>query len=242
MRHSVGKSPGVKSYLKRLVLPPGKVPRVVRGGLLAGLSMEVDFAHQTQLWLGLQERELCSWFRRFSKGIHTAIDVGANEGAYTLYFLAKTSAQRVLAFEPSPENLFHLKGNLELNHLSADHRLEIVPKFVGRSPGNEWIALDVFWQSIISPCLVKVDIDGGEVELLRGAQGLLRMPGVRWIIEVHSRELKEECLEILRAAKYCTVVVPNAWWRYFLPELRPTELNHWVVAMSEGFQENGSDR
>jgi len=225
----------VKSYLKGLVFPQGKTSRIIRGGMLAGLRMEVDFAHHTQLWLGLQERELAGWFRRFSRGICTALDVGANEGIYTLYFLARTPARKVLAFEPLPENLLHLKNNLALNQLDSDQRLEIVPKFVGSSRGDECIALDAFSDAIICPSLIKVDIDGGEMELLQGARKILSMSGVRWIVEVHSKHLEEQCLEILQKAKYRTVVVPNAWWRYFLPELRHVELNHWLVAARDGF-------
>ena len=44
------------------------------------------------------------------------------------------------------------------------------------------------------------------------------------------RRLEQECLRILRDAGYRTIVVPNAWWRHFVPELRPLELNHWLVA------------
>jgi hypothetical protein len=222
-----------KSYLKQILLPKGRAARVIRGGLLAGLCVEMDFAHRTQLWLGLQERELEAWFRRFSAGISTAIDVGANEGLYTLYFLAKTPAQKVFAFEPEIENLSHLERNLALNQLASDPRLELVRKFVGATVGREFTSLDAFSAAITPPCLVKVDIDGGEVDLLRGAPILLRAPSVRWIIEVHSIELEMECLEILRAADYRTVVVPNAWWRVFLPELRPIAHNRWLVASRE---------
>jgi hypothetical protein len=223
----------LKLELKRRVLPQGKAPRVIRTGLFSGIRVDLDFAHHTQLWLGLQERELAGWFRRFSAGISTAIDVGANEGLYTLYFLAKTSAQKVLAFEPEAENLFHLERNLALNQLASGPRLELVRKFVGATVGREFTSLDAFSAAITPPCLVKVDIDGGEVDLLRGAPMLLRAPSVRWIIEVHSVELEKQCLEILHAANYRTVVVPNAWWRVFLPELRPIAHNRWLVATRE---------
>src|SRR5205085_7842471 len=96
---------------------------------------------------------------------------------------------------------------------------------------GEEATLDSFAGRIVPPCLVKVDIDGGEFLLLKGAERLLKSGGIRWIIEVHSRALQENCLEILRKANYQVVVVPNARWRYFLPELRPVELNDWIVAI-----------
>ena len=199
-------------------------------GMLAGLTMQLDFLHQTQRWLGLQERELYGWIRRLSAGIKTAVDVGANDGMYTLYFLAATSARQVLSFEPSAECLADLNENLALNDFTADDRLKIVSKKVGSKLEEGWTTLDSCLMPIEPPCLVKVDIDGEEGEMFRGAQALLAQPGIRWIVEVHSKALEQECLRILRDAGYRTIVVPNAWWRHFVPELRPLELNHWLVA------------
>jgi hypothetical protein len=221
---------GLKYYLKRSLLPSGRKPRMIQSGLLSGLKMEMDFAHHTQRWLGLQERELYPWFRRLTEGIRTAIDVGANDGVYTLYFLAKTSADKVLAFEPSAHSLLELASNLALNGLGENSRLEIIPKCVGAFASGEEATLDSYAGRIIPPCLVKVDIDGGELLLLKGAGALLQSGGIRWIIEVHSRVLQKNCLEVLQKANYHTVVVPNAWWRHLLPELRPVEVNDWIVA------------
>ena len=230
MRTSHLENHGLKYYLKRSLLPSGRKPRMIQSGLLSGLKVEMDFAHHTQRWLGLQERELYPWFRRLTEGIRTAIDVGANDGIYTLYFLAKTPAEKVLAFEPSADSLLELRSNLALNGLAENPRLEIIPKFLGASVNGVEATLDSFAGRIHPPCLVKVDIDGGELSLLKGAGTLLRSSGIRWIIEIHSRALQENCLELLRKAGYDTVVVPNAWWRHLLPELRPIELNDWIVA------------
>jgi hypothetical protein len=230
MRTSQLENHGLKSRLKNLVLPSGSAPRTIQSGILSGVAMELDFAHNTQRWLGLQERELYGWFQRLSKGIATAIDVGANDGMYTLYFLAKTPARNVLAFEPS-EGLAQLRKNLALNRFENDPRLELVTKTVGTVANGQDVSLDSYLAQIHFPCLVKVDIDGGETSMLEGASRLLASPQVRWIIEVHSPALQEKCLEILNQANYRTFVVRNAWWRHILPELRPTELNQWIVAI-----------
>jgi len=206
---------------------------VIRGGLLRGVRMCIDFSHQTQLWLGLQEKELTPWFRSLSTGIRTAIDAGAAQGTYVLYFLSKTSAQRVLAFEPSGDSVAAMKRNLQLNELETDGRLEIVCKFAGSQIKQGHATLDSFSRSISPPCLIKIDVDGGEVRVLQGSQSLLETPGTRWIIEVHSEALQWECRRILENKGYRVCVVPNAWWRMFIPELRPIELNHWLVATKE---------
>jgi Methyltransferase FkbM domain len=235
MRTSQTQNRGLKHHLKEFLLPSGLAPRTIRGGILSGVAMELDFANHTQRWLGLQERELNGWFQRLSKGICTAIDVGANDGMYTLYFLAKSPARKVFAFEPAEDSLALMRKNLALNGFEGDPRVEIVMRTVGTAVNGQDVDLDSFLNTIQFPCLIKVDIDGGELSLLHGARRLLASRDVRWVIEVHSVELQEKCLEVLHAANYRTFTVRNAWWRHILPELRPGELNQWIIGIPQKF-------
>jgi len=230
MRFSLRENRGLKSKLKAWVFPSGRSPRRIRFGLLSGLTMQLDLAHDSQRWLGLHERELAGWVRRLARGINTAVDVGANDGAYTLYFLARTSAHKIYSFEPSPDCVRELEENLALNNLAANRRLELAAQKVGAGVALDETTLDSIVPKIVPPCLIKVDIDGGEHDLLSGAAGLLRLPGIRWIIEVHSKALEQDCLHALKGIGYHVEIVHNAWWRHFIPELRPGELNHWLVA------------
>jgi hypothetical protein len=223
----------VKQRIKQTLLPHGLMPRTIRAGLLKGLRMELDFAHHTQRWLGLDERELSRWFRELRAGVVTALDVGAHVGKYTLYFLAKTSARRVFAFEPDRQALAALQRNLALNGFASDSRLAVVDKYVGSYQSPTFVSLDSYVERVACPCLVKVDIDGGEVELLRGAQQFLSLPDVRWIIETHAGHYETECARILEARGYRTSIVANAWWRCVLPELRPGPPNRWLIALRE---------
>jgi hypothetical protein len=231
MRTSQVENTGIKFRVKKLLLTSGYSVRTIRTGILAGIAMNLDLAHHCQRWLGLQERELNRWFRQLSVGIQTAVDVGANDGMYTLYFLMKTSAKRAIAFEPASECVAQMKKNLTLNGYENDPRLDLVTRPVGAVATGQEVTLDSYLNSIQIPCLVKIDIDGGEVLLLQGARQLLASEGIRWIVEVHSKDLQEQCLEIFRRANYRTVVIRNAWWRNFIPELRPGDLNQWIIAL-----------
>jgi hypothetical protein len=126
--------------------------------------------------------------------------------------------------------LRELEQNLALNDLAANERLKIDARMVGASIAQDWTTLDSLAASIVPPCLIKVDIDGGERDLLSGASRCLALPGMRWIIEVHSKALEQDCLRALTEVGYHVEIVPNAWWRNVIPELRPGELNHWLVA------------
>ena len=185
------------SRMKLLLVPSGRIPRRIKCGAFRGLTMDVDLAHQTQLLLGLFERELYTWLRKLSTNINTAIDIGAGEGEYTLYFLAKTQAKKVFAFEPSVTHRTHLMTNLALNNLAHDSRLVVSSQFVGSLDDENECTLDSLVPSISPPCLIKVDVDGGEVNILRGASRVLDLPEIYWIIESHSQQLEEQCIQTL---------------------------------------------
>jgi hypothetical protein len=230
VRTSKRENHGLKYKLKSWFLPSGLSPKRIHFGLLGGLTMQLDLARHSQRWLGLQERELVRWVVRLAHNINTAVDVGASDGDYTLFLLARTPARKVYAFEPSAECMHELRENIALNSLPGEDRLELVTRKVGASESDEWTTLDSLAAAIVTPCLVKVDIDGGEHDLLRGASRCLGLRDMRWIIEIHSKALEQRCLQVMKESGYHVAVVRQAWWRHLIPELRPVELNHWLVA------------
>ncbi len=221
------------SKIKNLIIPKGQRPRKIPLGLYKGLKFNLDFTCQTQLFLGLSECETHSWLKKFSKGINSAIDIGAGDGEQTLYFLAKTDAKKVYSFEPSKERLTEYIQNITLNGYGKNPRFVFISKYVGSNNNGSTITLDSIVDSIILPCVIKIDTEGGEVDILRGAKRLLELQRIRWLIETHSYQLESECIKILDRARYITKIIPNAWWRTFIPEQRPTELNRWLIAYKD---------
>jgi hypothetical protein len=220
------------SRLKGLAFPAGRSAWRIKSGSFRGLKMELDLSWQSQVYIGLYEREVYPWLNRLSAGVETALDIGAAEGAYTLFFLKKSGAKRVLAFEPLESSLRHLVTNLRLNGLEGDPRLHVRRQFVGVGSAGE-TTLDSLLPEISFPCIVKVDVDGPEAEILDGAEGLMRCDGVRWLIETHSRDLERACAAKLAEFGYRVTIVPKARWRAVLPEGRPIEHNQWLVATRE---------
>jgi hypothetical protein len=191
--------------------------------------MDLSLQTQSQVYLGMFEKEVHPWLYRFSKGVATAIDIGAAHGEYTVYFLARTVASRVYAFEPNLECRAFLHQNLRLNGLDGANRLQVSKKLVGVSDSEEEMRLDSLTEFVCTPVFIKMDVDGGEESVLKGSQKLNALPGTRWLIETHSRELEAACVGILASVGFQTRIIPNAWWRFFLPELRP-EHNRWLAA------------
>lgn len=192
--------------------------------------MNLNLAHQTQIYLGLFERETHPWIRRFSENINTAIDIGAAYGEYSLFFLRNTTASQVYAFEPDAAMRSHLKNNLELNPKVNTRRFILSSEFLGGLNSKKAACLDTLAEHIALPCFIKMDVDGAEAEILSGATVINALPNVRWLIETHSVELERECMIELERFEFETKIVKNAWWRYFIPEQRPIAHNRWLVA------------
>ena len=136
------------------------------------------------------------------------VDVGANVGYYTLMFAQVVGpAGRIIAIEPSPENLPELKLNIECNKL---RNVEIVPKAVGnsrkevglRSGINSGVVRDdkrsysveqdLIDNIITEPIdLIKIDVEGYEEFALEGAERVLSEYRPTLFLEVHPLELTQ---------------------------------------------------
>lgn len=199
------------SALKNAVVPHGSRPYKILGGINRGATMSLDLRHDSQRLVGLYEQEICGFIQRFASGSHTAVDIGAANGYYTLYFLLKSPARKVLAFEPDDSERARLRSNIELNPKVDGKMLEIYPEFLGReNDGANIRTLDSIVGSIVTPCIIKMDVDGPEVAILSGAPDVIAMPDVHWVIETHSKDLEKGCIAILTKAGYRATVIPNA--------------------------------
>jgi hypothetical protein len=226
----------IKSHLVKA----GRRPRRILAGPYKGLAMNLDLNHQTQVLLGLYEAELTPWLRTFASDAATAIDVGAGHGEYSLYVLVHSKTARVMAFEPEAEARSAFSANLKLNAPDQPDRLVISERMVGATCDGGTTTLDSLAPVITGPCFVKIDVEGHEVEVLRGSSKLLAMKGVSWIIETHASGLEATCLSLLRDAGLETRVVSPAWWRAVIPEHRPLIHNRWIVASRHGITGRGS--
>ncbi|MBD0370041.1 MAG: FkbM family methyltransferase [Pyrinomonadaceae bacterium] len=219
----------MKQLVKRLILPGGRRLRRLRGGIAGGMLMELDLAHQSQRYFGLDERELLRPLRRLIAECASLIDVGANDGYYTMAFL-RSKDKCVVACEPGPA-MERLLANARANGYETGERFRAERRLVGLD--KEGISIAELVKDLPHPVLLKVDIDGGEFELLQSAERCDRLHELRWLIETHSPELEKQCVAWLQSHGYRTEIIYNARWRVLLPEERPIEHNRWLLAEHE---------
>jgi hypothetical protein len=221
-------------YLKNHIVGPEIRRRTILCGPFRSIALNLSLQTQMQMYLGLFEKEIHFYLQALTRNIATGIDVGAAYGEYTLFLLAKTRAENVYSFEPDVGLQAPLQKNLRINQFNDSVRLKLFSQFVGTTAAGNVVPLDSLLAQMRLPCFIKVDVDGGEEKVLRGAESLNQQYGVRWLIETHSRDLEAACESILKRAKFTTVVIPNAWWRTVIPELRPKAHNRWLAAWNDG--------
>jgi hypothetical protein len=212
-----------------LVLPRRPAVRRIAIGLDRGMAMEIDFSHQARLYAGIFEIELARHVRALCRPGTKCFDVGAREGYYTLALAKLSRGGRVLALEFDPEWCEHLHRNLDANPSLVPRPEVRTVKVVERTDeARSDVSLDdvAYGEGGFVPDLIKMDIEGGELRALRGAERILgeRMPHL--IVETHSLELESRCGKLLAEHGYRPLVVKPRRW---LPEVR-TESNRWLVA------------
>jgi hypothetical protein len=209
-----------KSVLRSL----GAGPRRVLWGAGRGLRMQFDFDEHAMHYLGLYEIELDRDIRRLCNPRLTAYDVGASFGYDTLILARRCAA--VIAFEPDPEACDRLRVNAGLNP-SIQARIDLRPTAVGRGDDSAPSIDQVVAAGSPPPGLLKIDVEGSEVDVLEGAATTLRTHRPAVLLEVHSAASEDACATILRDAAYAVRVVPRRRW---LAEKRPMPHNRWLVA------------
>lgn len=180
-----------------------------------------------------------------------ALDVGANVGVYSVDLSrAVGPAGHVIAIEPLPATVDELRFNLAQNGcrnvevvvaaagavggqvellLAEDPALHSASRELplGQVPlGTLKVAsvtLDDLWNGAGRPpvTFVKIDVEGGEEEVLRGALALISAYRPSMIVEVHRPDRVNELLELL--PDYEAVSSPGfTSWNYLFRSARPS--------------------
>jgi FkbM family methyltransferase len=226
------------------------------------------FIYPSCSWIGAQISIGAEWtpILRDVAGLLEAdaciVDVGSNVGASLLQMLAVRPGARAIAIEPSARYLSCLRHNL-----NGFAHAEILPDALGRRKGKTWLynnttsasvvnmhycgfeslgkqlvkmrTLDDVMQHRGQASLVKVDTDGYDMEVLRGAGDVLRNDQPIVYFELEPRLLQQAPdvdLAWLQSLGYRRLVCLDANGRYIGITSDPGEAIMWARAPSaEGY-------
>lgn len=225
---------------------PGFRGALIRSGPARGLRFDAGPSNPAYA-LGSNELPVQNALLEYVRPGGVLYDVGANVGYFSVIGGRDLRPSgRVYAFEPVPANAMWIRRNARLNRLrnivvleaaasdtsgrsellvtrysggsvlaSADHRAPDVERRIT----VETIAVDdlVFSRRLPAPTVVKIDVEGAELQVLRGMIRTLRQirPIVIYEIDDVSQDRYERkqqaCDDLLHTAGYVTRQLPDSY-------------------------------
>ena len=178
-------------------------------------------------WLGTAEKEKRVIFEKCLRANNVVYDIGANVGYYSLMSSVGVGKNgTVHAFEPSPRNINFLKKHLEINHINnvTIHEVAVsdkvgtvhflddgdpVARRISKTGGLEieTVSIDILIDTniIAPPQHIKIDVEGAELEVLRGAKNLLSKNKPELFVETHDcfkENIHQNCIDFLKELGY----------------------------------------
>ncbi len=212
------------SWASRRLVPRDSLTWVqVQRGPAQGLWLHLNPRTGGTYFEGGGEPEVQNALQQNLRPGMTFYDIGANIGFFSLLAARIVGKEgRVVAFEADPEIAARLRKHVIRNDFRA---ISVEEKAVWSEPGTVFFArtdpatspdrglghvvatgaadtiqvnavsLDQYVQTVSAPDFVKCDVEGSEVEVFRGAQGLLttKRPGI--LCEMHSDANRQQLLE-----------------------------------------------
>jgi len=217
--------------LSHRILPSGqKIWAQIKRGPARGLWIQVNPRVANGFIQGKSESEMQQSISEYLKPGMVFFDLGANIGLFTLLAARLVGKSgKVFSFEPDRENAGRLRDNVERNKFenvtivdagvwSTTGELRFLPG-PATSPDRAWgrfvqggdgtgsvrtrcVSLDDFVQSAAHPDAIKCDVEGAEVEALRGSAKLLESQRPWIVCETHSTENNQTVRELLKGYGY----------------------------------------
>ena len=155
----------------------------------------------------------------------TFFDIGANVGYYSILASRLVGpAGKIASFEPLVRNLAYLHRHVELNHagnvrllpfaLSSENTILSFSTGPNSAMGHlelngggdvlvPTITLDEIAERLgLIPDVMKMDVEGAEMEVFRGAERVLSEARPTIFLSTHSPELRAQCLALLKDYGY----------------------------------------
>lgn len=217
-----------RSFIGKLLrLPLKLIPRGMLLPILQGRFRGMKWivgAGEHGYWLGSYELNKRLAFEREVQPGSVVYDIGANVGYFSLLASVLVGPEgQVFAFEPLPRNIHYLRRHLQVNRIKnikvieaavSDHDGEAS---FSRGPSSamghlaaegeiraKMVCLDslVAMEKIAPPGVIKLDVEGAEYDVLRGARLLLEAYCPIIFLDTHDRKAHHFTIALLDELGY----------------------------------------
>lgn len=215
---------------------PGEMETRTRSGVPIFVSPQ-DYLGRMIYFFGTHEPANLALLRRLLPPNGVFWDIGANYGLFSLELSKSHPNSRIVAVEPQPRLVRLLQKSLQTNPTARIRVLEkavastagtltlsvpsdsfarasLVERFEGGSTFTvETVPLDALIEHYGSPDVVKIDVEGAELDVLRSGVELLRNQGPTILMEVNDARHTElgsiETIHFLADLGYDFFAVPG---------------------------------
>jgi hypothetical protein len=222
-------------FCKR-VLPNRPILTRIWRGPFRGARIVMNPRDSLRKIFGLYEHELNNWLEQALPRVSRIVDVGANDGYFTFgsaaAFRRLGKTGEIIACEPQESHVAMLRESIA-TQAQTGIRFKIVHALVGRESRPGMITLDSLRAAVDDPnnkvsTLVKIDVEGAEVEVIEGGRSWLQRSNY-FVIEVHQHELVRQLRDIFAEKGLKLVQLNQQRVRVIGGELRERE-SLWLVS------------
>jgi len=216
----------LQSYLLKKYVSKKDFIATISGGPAKGLVFPVQMPQDKLMWIGTWELEFACTLHRYVQPGWVCYDIGGYKGYYA-GIMALKGAQKVYVFEPMPANAEKIQQLISLNptlpislekyavsDTNGNATFKIMPEeTMGKLHASSFepnqqestiievdcITIDrLIEKNFPAPDFIKIDVEGAEEFVLRGASKLFAAKKPILMIEVHSLEIGARCVALLK--------------------------------------------
>lgn len=203
----------------------------ISAGPARGLVFPINLPRDKLFWTGTWEKQVAEVISKNIREGDVCLDIGSHRGLMA-GIMALASRGTVYCFEPNPENHDHLERlrglnpgldlclvNVAVSDSDGEAEFSIMPEssmgklsesvFQSEAQQTGRItvptrALDSLLndKTIVLPEFLKIDVEGAELLVLKGAANLIADKRPTIVVELHSYSLAHECTDWLRSYRY----------------------------------------
>lgn len=243
----------LQAFIFKKYLDGNEFDIVITGGPAKGLIFPVKLPQDKQMWIGTWELDFANALQKYIQPGWICYDIGGYKGYYA-GVMALKGASEVFVFEPMPANTVKIKKLIELNPAlpiqlipfaisdsTGKAVFKLMPeetmgklesslfqhndKAVSQLTVNSITLDELIKNGTPAPDFIKIDVEGSEEFVLKGAIELLQQKKPFLMIEVHSPEIGKRCLAILMQY-YSSVTVLETG---LAPDKGTAEICHYVA-------------